>query len=214
MAETDSKRCPRCGETKPLSAFGKSKGRKHGVKGFCRPCHNATNKESRGRNPVTSGAASSRWKKNNPDRCRANLKAWEARNPGKTAQMARDWRSRNPDKVQAAREARQSRIDWRLKRTLSSRIRLLALGKSGRRTVDLIGYSMDDLRGHLERQFRDGMTWDNYGEWHIDHIIPLASFSFTSLDDPELRRAWSLPNLRPLWAKENMRKHDKVLHLI
>lgn len=88
------------------------------------------------------------------------------------------------------------------------------LGKGGRRTADLLGYSAEELKAHLERQFLPGMSWSNYGEWHIDHIVPVASFHFTSMNDPEIRRAWSLPNLRPLWAEDNRRKHDSVLHLI
>ena len=67
---------------------------------------------------------------------------------------------------------------------------------------------------HLERQFLPGMTWGNRGEWHIDHIVPLASFTFTSPDDPEFRAAWALTNLRPLWAKDNIRKSAKRTHLI
>jgi hypothetical protein len=53
------------------------------------------------------------------------------------------------------------------------------------------------------------MSWDNIGDWHIDHIVPLASFTFSSADDPEFRAAWALTNLRPLWAADNMRKHAR-----
>ena len=88
-------------------------------------------------------------------------------------------------------------------------LRCLRGGKGGRRTEKLVGYSMDELRVHLERQFAKGMSWENMGEWHIDHIVPLVSFAITGPDDPELRRAWSLTNLRPLWASANLSKHDK-----
>lgn len=87
-------------------------------------------------------------------------------------------------------------------------------GKNGRSWERLVGYTVTDLMRHLERQFLSGMSWDNRGEWHIDHILPLASFKFTSPDDPEFRAAWALTNLRPLWAKDNMRKSDKRTHLI
>jgi len=50
------------------------------------------------------------------------------------------------------------------------------------------------------------MSWENIGDWHIDHIVPLSRFKVSGPDDPELRRAWALTNLRPLWAKDNMRK--------
>jgi hypothetical protein len=58
------------------------------------------------------------------------------------------------------------------------------------------------------------MSWENYGDWHIDHIVPLSSFTFTGVDDPEIRIAWALSNLRPIWAKENIKKRDKRLFLI
>jgi hypothetical protein len=58
------------------------------------------------------------------------------------------------------------------------------------------------------------MSWDNVGKWHIDHIIPLSSFRFTSMDDPEFRAAWALSNLRPMWATENILKGARRLTLL
>lgn len=59
---------------------------------------------------------------------------------------------------------------------------------------------------HLERQFLPGMTWENRGEWHIDHIRPLCSFQFQTPDCPQFREAWALTNLQPLWAQDNLKK--------
>jgi hypothetical protein len=81
--------------------------------------------------------------------------------------------------------------------------------KAGAPTVEVLGYSTDELRAHLERQFAKGMGWHNMSEWHIDHIVPLSSFNFTGPDDPGVRRAWALTNLRPLWAAENQAKSSK-----
>ena len=67
---------------------------------------------------------------------------------------------------------------------------------------------------HLEKQFASGMTWKNYGEWHIDHIVPQASFNITSSDCDDFRALWALSNLRPLWAAENIRKKDTRTHLL
>lgn len=86
--------------------------------------------------------------------------------------------------------------------------------KGGRSWEAILGYTANDLRAHLERQFVKGMSWDNYGEWHVDHIVPVASFSFGSPDDDEFKACWSLTNLRPLWAKANMQKHKNRMHLI
>jgi hypothetical protein len=83
--------------------------------------------------------------------------------------------------------------------------------KKRRRTFDLLGYSVEALREHLEKRMAHGMTWSNYGKaWHIDHIVPMRVFNITSPDDPDFKRAWALSNLRPLWAAENLRKGGRV----
>ena len=53
------------------------------------------------------------------------------------------------------------------------------------------------------------MNWDNYGEWHIDHIKPISSFIFESSEDEEFKRCWSLDNLQPMWGIENIKKGNK-----
>ena len=55
------------------------------------------------------------------------------------------------------------------------------------------------------------MTWDNYGKWHIDHIVPRSFFEFTSIEDTEFKYCWSLDNLQPLWSAENITKSNKIL---
>jgi len=71
---------------------------------------------------------------------------------------------------------------------------------------DSLGYSREELMSHLEKHFKDGMTWQNLGEWHIDHIRPIRSFDYDSIYHPEFKKCWALDNLQPLWAKENLRK--------
>ena len=74
----------------------------------------------------------------------------------------------------------------------------------GRRLEKLLGCTKAELMVHIERQFAPGMGWDNYGEWHVDHKRPLASFD---LGDPgQLQEAMHFSNLQPLWAAENMAK--------
>lgn len=91
-----------------------------------------------------------------------------------------------------------------LKRTLS------ALGaKKDSPTFKSIGYTQEDLKRHLESYFTDGMTWDNYGEWHIDHVIPVAEMIRLGVKCPKTINA--LGNLRPLWASENLSKGDSFM---
>ena len=86
----------------------------------------------------------------------------------------------------------------------------LKLRKNGHHWESLVDYSLEDLMTHLESQFAEEMSWENRGKWHIDHIRPLVSFSYESPDDPEFKECWSLKNLQPLWAEENMRKHSRL----
>jgi len=73
-----------------------------------------------------------------------------------------------------------------------------------------LGYTWADLRAHLEAQFTPAMSWENWGDvWELDHIKPLSSFRYESLDDPLFRECWALSNLRPLPRKENATKGAK-----
>ena len=65
------------------------------------------------------------------------------------------------------------------------------------------------LRNYLEKQFKEGMTWENYGQWHIDHIIPLSSFNL--LDEKEVKKAIHYSNLQPLWAIDNLKKGNRII---
>lgn len=82
--------------------------------------------------------------------------------------------------------------------------------RAGRRTFAMLGYSVKQWKRHIERQFLDDMSWANYGDWHIDHIIPLAAFNYETPDHGDFKRAWALSNLQPLWASDNKRKNAKL----
>jgi len=104
---------------------------------------------------------------------------------------------------------------WRgrgqLKQNLYNRLYKVLRGKERPRTVmEVVGCDLDELRDHLESQFTDGMTWNNYGGWEIDHIIPLVAFDLT--DELQLRAATHYTNLQPLWKNDNIRKSGKYKH--
>jgi len=75
-----------------------------------------------------------------------------------------------------------------------------------------VGYTLEDLKFRLEKQFAENMTWNNYGKkgWEIDHKIPIAAFNFETPTDTDFKKCWALKNLQPLWSAENIRKQDKV----
>jgi hypothetical protein len=87
-------------------------------------------------------------------------------------------------------------------------------GKNGRSWEALVGYTVTDLMRHLDRQFLPGMAWENRDLWHIDHIVPLSAFNYSSADDPEFNAAWALTNLRPLWKADNLSKSAKRIFLL
>lgn len=131
------------------------------------------------------------------------------------------WVANNPERVRAyqrkANAKRRSTPEGKINGRVSARIwqclRATA-GKKSRRWEILVGFSVSDLKRHLERQFVDGMNWENMGLWHIDHIIPLSKFRYETPDQPEFSAAWALTNLRPAWAVDNIKKHSKRTFLL
>ena len=101
------------------------------------------------------------------------------------------------------------RLNWRM----SDNIRQQLKQHKNVSAKKILNYTIEDLKYHLESLFQEGMTWDNYGKWHIDHIIPKSWFKFNSVNDPEFKRCWSLNNLQPKWASENCSKGNRYSDL-
>ena len=103
------------------------------------------------------------------------------------------------------------KLRYLLRRRMSTALHqaMLVKTESSANIVNYIGCSIAELRDYLESQFKPGMTWGNHGVhgWHIDHIFPLCRFDLTN--EKDMKKAWHYTNLQPLWAKENLRKHDK-----
>ena len=210
MNMEELKICSRCKEAKERSEFSARKGSTDGLKGHCKECHKIEIKQWRLDNPEKSRLACSNWQKNNRDKAREKSRRWYSKNGVETHQK---WRDENRDKVRAACNKRRSSTLGRIHHSTSTRIRI-GLSSINRNKEDksfnLLGYSAVDLKTHLESLFRDGMSWDNYGEWHIDHIRPIASYKNDTRNTDEIvKEAWSLSNLQPLWAVDNIKKGAK-----
>lgn len=127
------------------------------------------------------------------------------------------YRKENRDKITATivkYEKARKLVDpaFKLLKTLRSRLGTALKNQNAMKsdkTLDLVGCSIPYLRGYLEAKFKDGMTWDNHGEWHIDHIKPCTSFNL--LDEREQQECFHYKNLQPLWKHENLSKGDKVI---
>ena len=126
------------------------------------------------------------------------------------AEKRKQWFQANKEKVN--KYVRERKANNPVVRMISGLRTGLWQAMNGRRkpkkTMELLGCSQEYLRDHLSAQFTEGMTLENYGEWHIDHIIPVASFDH---DDPEqVAICWHYTNFQPLWAEDNLKKSDKL----
>lgn len=132
----------------------------------------------------------SSWRKYCSESC--NSKAWIKRHPS------------------YSKERMKNNINARLAARLRNRIwqALHAKNKIGS-AINQLGCTVTELVQYLEEKFQSGMSWENYGKWHIDHIKPLSSFNLADKD--EFNKACNYSNLQPLWAKDNQRKSNKYL---
>jgi hypothetical protein len=104
---------------------------------------------------------------------------------------------------------RKNDIGYRILISLRSRIyKAVNRGDKSKTTINLIGCSIDDLKIHLASLFQSGMSFDNYGEWHIDHKMPCSIFDLTSHEQQKV--CFHYTNLQPLWAKDNLAKSNKL----
>lgn len=158
------------------------------------------------------------WKRENKDKVSEYCKRWSEKNKEYVLKKSREWYRENKDKaLEYRREYTKSREAsdpvFRLRRRVSCLIKnsmKFSCGKGGAKTVEILGCTIEDFKSHLERQFQPGMTWENHGEWHIDHIIPASS----ATTEDELLALNHYTNLRPLWASENIAKGAKLDYLI
>ncbi len=108
-------------------------------------------------------------------------------------------------------QKRRSRPYEKLAASIRTRIQgVVKKGYKSASTEELLGCTSKELKIYLQQQFKERMTWENYGfyGWHIDHKIPLSSFDLTKRE--EQKKAFHYTNLQPLWAKENMSKGAKL----
>jgi hypothetical protein len=186
-------------------------------------CVDCATEESRSRLPQIAA-----WKAANPERVKAAEANYRERNRPIINERARAWSQKQRDEgseyskkqVKLNQEYIRNRLatdpgfKWAA-RMRSNTHKRLAQHNSQKLlgSLEIYGCTIPELRSHLESQFQPGMTWDNYGlhGWHIDHIIPCASFDLT---DPEQQKAcFHYTNLQPLWAEENLKKRGQACGL-
>ena len=202
------KTCHGCQRELDASQFWRNAAKPDGLQVQCKACLGERNAAAQAANRDRARSYVNKCAEKNRALRRASAKAAYHRDIDASREKALERYSRRKPKVAEYQRGRRKDPLVRLRGRLSNRLRELVKKNAG--TFQLVGYSAEELRTHLERQFLKGMSWENMDRWHIDHIVPLSSFTITGPDDPELRRAWALPNLRPLWAKDNIRKGAKL----
>ena len=108
------------------------------------------------------------------------------------------------------KEKRKTDVIWKMKKNLRSRIWAVLKGvDKSAKTLELLGCSLEELRKHLESKFEDGMDWNNYGVWHVDHIIGCANFDFS--DPKQQKICFHYTNLQPMWGEKNIKKGSRLI---
>jgi len=187
-----NKKCTNCGELKPICEFNKLFKGKYGVDSICRECRKIYNRIRYQNSKEKLLLHSIQYYKNNKDKFKLKRKL-------------------NKDKFALYMKERRNDPIIRLNENISANIRhSLKRNKNGWHWEGLVGYTLEDLKKHLESQFKDGMNWENYGEWHIDHKIPISYFNIISSKSKGFKKCWNLENLQPLWSFVNLKKNNKL----
>jgi hypothetical protein len=101
-------------------------------------------------------------------------------------------------------------IHYKIRFNVSTVMRSRLKSKNKQGVFRNLGYTVQELINHLERQFVEGMTWGNYGKvWHIDHVKPDSWFIYENMDDEGFKQAWDINNLQPLFKEDNLRKGNR-----
>jgi len=168
------------------------------------------------------GGKSASYKRNYhkyKDRKSQYHKEWSEKNRDHLNEYHRDWRDENRDKWRETKrnyERTRKANDPLYKLISNFRTAIYQVLKENNvekngHYFEILKYEPQDLIVHLEKLFNEGMNWDNYGKWHVDHILPISSFNINEIGDDEFMKCWSLNNLQPMWGEENLIKSNKII---
>jgi len=225
------KTCTKCEQEKPLEEFHKHKGFKDGRQSRCKGCvkqYYENNKdhirEQKKQYQQNNKEKRKQYLENNKEHFKEYRKQYRENNREKMREYRKQYRENNREKMREyyennrerrntyQRQRRKNDPEFRLRHNISRAFHHFLKGNKEKPTSEYLkdcGYTRKELVKHLEDQFDQNMNWDNYGSyWHVDHIIPQSVFDYKS--EQHLKWCWSLENLRPLGAIENILKADKI----
>jgi hypothetical protein len=192
----ESKVCTKCKIEKDLCEFRKDKTKTDGHYSSCKSCK----LEYRRVNKVLVNLSAKRLRDYH-----------KSENPEEYYIKNRERGKKYYETSKTRKKLMSYKIENRLKNSLRSRVRNFLKSVNiikTNKTILMVGCSPESLKKHLEKQFKEGMCWDNYGYhgWHIDHIIPLSS----AKTEEEIYKLIHYTNLQPLWARDNLIKSNKL----
>lgn len=182
--------------------------------GQCRGCKKLYMEEYRLKNKEKIALSQQKWYQNNREKIIIKNTEYYENNIDEQREKRKVYQAQHKiERCERDRNRRRSDPAYSLRRNFSSKISIALKGNKNRLSIlQFLPYTIDELKCHLEKQFDDKMTWNNYGiYWHIDHIIPQSILPYVSMTDDNFKRCWSLSNLRPLEAIENIRKSNKMI---
>ena len=209
----DFKICTKCSKKKPLYDFPKSKIHYLGVHSQCKLCKTKQQTSWRIKNRDHVNANCRKYNREHPEKRKAIYQRNIAKDPDYRKEYCREWRRKNADRVnEQQRNRKKNNPKLRLNANFSTVIgRSLKRKKECSSKWDILPYTLEELMQHLESKFTEGMDWDGYGPiWHLDHKIPLSVFNFKTIHDIDFKKAWALDNLQPLFARDNLKKGNKL----
>ena len=163
--------------------------------------------------------ADKKWREKNKERVNKYVKTWNSQNKNHRKEYLKEYREKNIDKIREVKrnyEKTRKHNDPLYKLISNFRTAIYQVLKESnveknKHYFDILQYTPESLINHLESQFDENMNWENYGEWHVDHKLPITSFNIEEMGDEEFMRCWSLDNLQPMWGTDNIRKSNKVM---
>jgi len=208
------KKCTTCCQVYPATVdyFYYEKRGKYGLRSKCKACFYEQSKvyKATPKSRAQQREASRLYYSQNRSLYAAKWKKYYQEHKEHLKAKDREYRKRNRERARVLDRKRREDPTYRMASNMSRAIRQ-SLKQRGRvkptRWEHLVGYTREDLKRHLAKRFQPGMSWDNYGEWHIDHIIPVSVFNYSKETHQDFQRCWALDNLQPLWAHDNMTKH-------
>ena len=207
------KTCIGCKRAKPKAEFYKAKTKKDGLQNKCKACEKRYCQE----NAEKIAEYYKQYYQENAEKKAEYDKQYQQENAEKIAERKKQYYQENAEKIaEYMKQYQRERLKSDQMFKFIRNVRRMTAGAFKRsktkkyrkdaKTWALIGCSPEEFYKHLAKQFLPGMSLDNHGEWHIDHVIPLASASTQA----EIEALCHYTNLQPLWAEDNLKKGDKL----